>query len=77
MPPVVLPSPYCDLAGTLLTYVEQVREQEGFDYVTVILPEFTVDSWWEALLHSHTALWLQISLRQHAGVAVLHVRYRL
>jgi len=77
VPLVVLESPYRDLAGVLLRYIEGVRETEGFDYVTVVLPEFTVNRWWESLLHNNTVLWLQIGLRRQPGVATLHMRYRL
>ncbi len=77
VPLVVLASPYRDLTGVLLHYIEQVRAEEGFDYVTVVLPEFAVHRWWESLLHNHTVLWLQIGLRQCPGVATLHMRYRL
>ena len=77
IPLVVLQSPYRDLTGVLLRYIEQVKAEESFDYVTVVLPEFAVQTWWESLLHNHTVLWLQIGLRQCTGVATLHMRYRL
>ncbi len=77
VPLVVLPCPHRDLAATLLAYAEQVRREEGYDYITIILPEFAVDSVWQSMLHNHTALWLQVALRSHTQVAVLHMRYRL
>ena len=61
----------------LLKYIEQVRREEGYDIVTVVLPEFVVDHWWESLLHNHSALWLQFLLSQVPGVAVLNMRYKL
>jgi len=77
IPLTVLPCPHRDLAATLLEYIQEIRAAEGFDYVTLVLPEFVVGSWWESLLHNHTALWLQFAFRQYTGIAVLNMRYRL
>jgi len=73
----VLASPYRDIAGPLLDFIEAERARRGYDVVTVILPEFTVRSWWESVLHNHTAFWLQFVLRNAPGVAVANMRYKL
>lgn len=77
IPLVVLPAPYRSLTRPLLDYIRQISEQEGYDTVTVILPEFVVDTWWQSLLHNHSALFLQLQLSQVPGVAVLNMRYKL
>lgn len=77
IPLVVLQSPYRNLAAPLVEYINQIRAEEGYDVVTVILPEFVVNTVWESLLHNHSALWLQILLRDVPGVAVLNLRYAL
>jgi amino acid transporter len=77
IPLVVVPAPYRNITGPLLEYIHTVRQQEHYDIVTVVLPEFVVDTWWEALLHNHSALWLQIALRNVPGVAVLNMRYQV
>jgi len=77
IPLTVLPCPHRDLAATLLEYIQEIRAAEGFDYVTLVLPEFVVGSWWESLLHNHTAFLLQFAFRQYTGIAVLNMRYRL
>jgi len=77
IPLIVLSSPYRNLAEPLIGYIEQMKREEGYDIVTVILPEFVVGSWWESLLHNHSALWLQILLRNVPGVAILNMRYQL
>jgi amino acid transporter len=77
MPLIIIPSPYRNLAVPLAEYIRQVRSQEHYDTVTVVLPEFIVDTWWESLLHNHSALWLQFQLRSEPGVAVVNMRYRL
>ncbi len=77
VPLVILPAPYRSLTTPLLQYIQEVKEQEGYDTVTVILPEFIVDNFWQSLLHNHSALWLQLRLSQVPGVAVLNMRYKL
>ena len=77
VPLTVLSSPYRNLVGPLIEYIGKVRQEEGYDIVTVILPEFVVNSWWESLLHNHSALWVQVTLRSVPGVAVLNMRYHL
>ena len=77
VPLIVLQSPYRDLAGPLLDYIDKLRNDEGFDTVTVVLPEFVVPTWTGKLLHNHSALWLQLLLRNKPGVAVINFRYYL
>ncbi len=77
IPLVVLPSPYRSMTEPLIEYIQKARQEEGYDVVTVIIPEFVVDTFWESLLHNHSALWLHVTLRSIPGVAVLNMRYRL
>ena len=77
IPLVVLPSPYRNLTAPLIEYINRARKEEGYDVVTVIVPEFVVRRWWEILLHNQTALRLQFLLRSVPGVAVLNMRYKL
>lgn len=77
IPLIVLESPYRSMSEPLIDYIVNAQENEGYDVVTVIIPEFVVDTWWEALLHNQSALWLQVLLRNVPGVALLNMRYRL
>lgn len=74
---IIIQSPYRSYAEPLVEYIRQVQREEGFGFVTVIVPEFVVNRWWESMLHNHTATWLQIVLRSMPGVAVTNMRYRL
>lgn len=77
IPLIVLESPYRNLAAPLVEYIAQVKEREGYEMITVILPEFVLNTWWESLLHNQSALWLQFLLRRVRGVSVLNMRYQL
>lgn len=77
IPLEVLQSPYRSIAEPLLEYCRRVREDEGYDTITIVIPEFVVDSVWESILHNHTALRLQMALRGETDVVVANLRYRL
>jgi amino acid transporter len=73
----VVQSPYRELATPLLEYAQKAHSEEGFDYVTILVSEFVTDSPWEAMLHNHSALWLQFALRNEPKTPVLSLRYSL
>ncbi|MDI9586223.1 MAG: APC family permease [Acidobacteriota bacterium] len=77
IPLVVLRSPYRQLVEPLSEYVDKALSEEGFDCVTLVLPEFVVTRWWEQFLHNQTALWFQFALRNKPHVVVANYRYFL
>jgi amino acid transporter len=77
IPLTVLSAPYRSMTEPLIEYIQQAQQDEGYDVVTVIIPEFVVNTFWESLLHNHSALWLQVTLRNVPRVAVLNMRYKL
>ncbi|MEN6347104.1 MAG: APC family permease [Armatimonadia bacterium] len=77
LPLVVLKSPYRNLVEPLMSYIDEALEKEGFDSVTLVLPEFVVGKWYENLLHNQTALWLQVALRNRPNVVIANYRYYL
>ncbi len=77
IPLIVIPSPYRNLYQPLVDYIQRAKAEEGFDTVTVVLPEFVVNSWWQSLLHNQSALLLQFMLRSVPGVSLVNMRYQL
>jgi amino acid transporter len=75
IPLVVLPSPYRSLAEPLMEYIQRVQCEEGYQTVTLILPEVVVHGWWQPLLHNQTALFLQLALRNVPGLVIASYRY--
>jgi hypothetical protein len=74
---VIVESPFRSLVGPLLAYIDAVRETHPKDTITVILPEYVAQRWWEHLLHNHTALRLKGALLFHPGVVVTSVPYHM
>ena len=70
-------SPYRDLTGPVVEFLDQLDETYENDIVTVILPEFVLTRWWEQLLHNQTALLLKGRLLFRRNTVVVSVPYHI
>jgi amino acid transporter len=73
VPLVVIESPYRSLTAPLLQFLSEIKILEEADIVTVVLPEFVPDSWWEHLLHGQSAQFLKLMLLFTPGFVVASV----
>ena len=69
----VVSSPYRALTRPILEYVDELDERWKHDVVTVILPEFVLHHWWDALLHNQSALLLKARLLLRKGTVVTSI----
>ena len=74
---VIIESPYRSLNAPLLTYIDTIHELYADVTLTVLLPEFVVNHWWEHLLHNQTALRLKAALLFRPGIVVTSVPQHL
>lgn len=74
---VIIESPYRSLNGPLLAYIDTIHELYADITLTVLLPEFVVNHWWEHLLHNQTALRLKAALLFRPGIVVTNVPQHL
>jgi hypothetical protein len=77
IPLVIIESPYRQLVGPLLKYIDEIDKQRPNDTLTIVLPEFIARHWWEHLLHNQTALRLKAALLFRPGTVVTSVPYHL
>ena len=77
IPLVIIESPYRQLVGPLLKYIDEIDKQRPNDTLTVVLPEFIARHWWEHLLHNQTALRIKAALLFRPGTVVTSVPYHL
>jgi len=68
-------SPYRELTGPVLRYVDQLERRHENETVTVVIPEFVVHRWWEHLLHNQSALVLKARLLFRKGTVVTSIPY--
>ena len=66
-------SPYRDLTGPVLKFVDELDEEWPDDVITVIVPEFVLPRWWDQLLHNQSALVLKARLRNRPNTVVTAV----
>jgi len=66
-------SPYRELTGPVLRFIDELDEDWPDDIITVIVPEFVLTHWWEQLLHNQSALLLRTRLRLRPNTVVTAV----
>jgi amino acid transporter len=69
----VLHDPYRDLTGSVLRYLDELDDEWPDDIVTVVVPEFVLEHWWEQALHNQSALMLRNRLRDRPNTVIVAV----
>ena len=77
VPLQILSSPYRELTGPVLAYLDELDAEDDNDIITVILPEFVLTKWWEQLLHNQSALLLKGRLLFRRNTVVVSVPYHI
>ena len=77
IPLTVLKSNYRSVVKPLLDYLDDIREKNPDQIVTVVLPEFIASRWWHHLLHNQTAFLIKGALLFRPGVIVTSVPHHL
>ena len=66
-------SPFRDLTGPVMQLIDELDAESPDDVVTVVIPEFVVEHWWDQALHNQSALLIKTKLRQRPNTAILSV----
>jgi amino acid transporter len=72
----VIASPFRSLTKPVQSYVRDLTA-DGDTLVTIVLPEFVVESWWRQFLHNQSALALKRLFVTEPAVVVTSVPYHL
>jgi hypothetical protein len=73
---VILNSPYRLFIEPVMDYIEMLlKNQKPGELLTIIVPQFVTNRWWENFLHSQTALMLRFTLLFKRGVVVVEIPY--
>ena len=70
-------SPYRELSRPILRLADELDETHQDHFLTVVVPEFTLDHWWQQLLHNQSALVLRTRLRARPNTVVTSVPFHL
>jgi amino acid transporter len=77
VPLVIVESPYRETVAPVLGYVRHLRREHPGDVISIIIPEYVVEHWWQNVLHNQTALRLKGRLRFEPSVTVTSVPWVL
>jgi amino acid transporter len=77
VPLVVIESPFRETVRPVLRYVHQLMREHPGDMISVVIPEYVVEHWWQNLLHNQTALRLKGRLLFEPSVTVTSVPWVL
>jgi amino acid transporter len=75
VPLEIVNSPDHAFATATLAFVDEMRRRWPDSVVTVLIPEFFVDHWWQHLLHNQSALILKGRLLFRKGIVVTSIPY--
>ena len=70
-------SPFRELQRPIVKFIDDIDAEIADDFVTVVLPEFVLDHWWEQVLHNQSALLLRARLRARPNTIVTSVPFHL
>ena len=77
VPLTIVDSPYRDITGSVLNYIDDLNRDHPRDLIVVYIPEYVVGRWWEHLLHNQSALRLKARLLFQRNVMVTNVPWQL
>ena len=77
MPLIILDSPYRELVGPLMRYLDSAERVRSDDIITVILPEFVPARWWHNFLHNAAGWLLRFRLFFRRDIVIVSIRYYL
>ncbi len=75
---VIVESHYRLLLEPMMAYIEEVAAQrQPNEIITVVVPQFVPQHWWQNLLHTQAAFFLRIAFRNMPGIVITDVPYQL
>ena len=77
VPLTIIDSPYRDITGSVLAYIDDLHREHPRDLIVVYIPEYVLGRWWEQVLHNQSALRLKTRLLFRRQVMVTNVPWQL
>jgi len=75
---VILDSPYRLLVEPIMQYIQMLLSvRQSNETITVVVPQFVPQKWWQNLLHHQTALLLRFGLIFKPGLVIVEVPYQV
>jgi hypothetical protein len=75
---VMIDSPYRRLIEPLIEHIHQLAaDRQSQEMLTIVVPHFVPEHWWQSLLHMNTALILRAALLQQKDIVVMEIPYHI
>ncbi|CAM2825198.1 APC family permease [Paenibacillus sediminis] len=75
---ITLKSSYRSVMGPLKRFIETVEWKKAEeDHITILIPQFITEHWWQYLLHNQTSIMIRAYLIKYKDVIVTTVPYHL
>ena len=73
----IIESPYREFSAPLIEYLQNHRDKNGSERISIYMPKLVVGHWWEHVFHNHRASRIRKQLMYVRGVMVTLVPWRL
>ncbi len=77
VPIVIIESPYRSFIAPILAYIDALDHAHPGETITVVLPEFVPNYFWQAILHNQAAIPLKKALLSRPNTVVIDMPYRI
>ncbi|MGH9155567.1 MAG: APC family permease [Acidimicrobiales bacterium] len=77
VPLEIVSSPYRDLVEPVERFLTDLDDRWDNDTISVVIPEFVVEHWYQNVLHNQSALALKLALLDRPRTVVISVPYHL
>ena len=79
IPLIIKYSPYRKVVEPLIDFIESYEEYnfQGEDMITVILPQFSVRTWWQVFLHNQSRFFIARNLLKHRHIVIATIPLQL
>lgn len=75
---VSIDSPYRRLIEPLIEYIHELAaDRQAQEMLTIVVPHFVPEHWWQNLLHMNTALILRGTLLRQKNIVVMEIPYHV
>ncbi len=77
VPLVIIESPYRSFIAPILAYIDALDHSHPGETITVVLPEFVPNYFWQGILHNQSAIPLKRALLTRPNTVVIDIPYHL
>ena len=73
---VVKKSPYRSIVTPMVKFIEsEEHDSRGDDIITVVIPQFVINRWWNHILHNQTSFFVRGMLLKRRNIAIVTLPY--